>query len=155
MVVVQRERERVTRGNPGRDSTLPDDDGSRTQWLSSIWNYLRGTKILLKTSPVLSGSVTTSGNSFYWLKSHKESVGREGSEIIYRHGQSLDFLRAFSCDVFLHFQLFQAIYLLNAIALVVGLGRWDICRFFWTASLSHKGRTFVWGMAGTFVNQGK
>ena len=56
---------------------------------------------------------------------------------------------------FLHFQHFQVIYLLNAIALVVGLGRWDICRFFWTASLSHKGRTFVWGMARTFVNEGK
>ena len=64
------------------------------------------------------------------IPSSAESVGRERSKIIFGHGQSLDFVPLFSCDVFLHLQLFQAIYWLNAISLVVGLGRRDIRRFF-------------------------
>ena len=42
------------------------------------------------------------------IPSLAESVGRARSKIIYGHGQSLDFVRAFSCDVFFAFSAFPS-----------------------------------------------
>ena len=42
------------------------------------------------------------------IPSSAESVGRERSKIIYGHGQSLDFVPLFSCDVFFAFSAFPS-----------------------------------------------
>ena len=75
------------------------------------------------------------------IPSSAESVGREGSEIIYRHGQSLDFVPAFSCDVF--FSAIPSDLFVKCHCFGSGVRTMGHLQIFWTASLSHKGRTFV------------
>ena len=74
------------------------------------------------------------------IPSSAESVGRERSKIIYGHGQSLDFVAAFSCDVFFAFSAIPSDLFVKCHFFGSGVRTTRHPQIF---SLRHKGRTFV------------